>query len=81
MENGGPGRSRTGDKRFRKPLLYPSELQARFSVDYHSKNVVPLRALVARRGAAILARRRRAAPLRRLKELTRWVRTLRRAML
>src|ERR1700690_4224685 len=28
-ENGGPGESRTPDKRFRKPLLYPSELQAR----------------------------------------------------
>jgi hypothetical protein len=26
---GGPGESRTPDKRFRKPLLYPSELQAR----------------------------------------------------
>ena len=25
---GGPGESRTPDKRFRKPLLYPSELQA-----------------------------------------------------
>ena len=25
----GPGESRTPDKRFRKPLLYPSELQAR----------------------------------------------------
>ena len=22
-------------------MLYPSELQARFSVDYHSKNLVP----------------------------------------
>src|ERR1700691_2071641 len=28
-EAGGPGESRTPDKRFRKPLLYPSELQAR----------------------------------------------------
>src|ERR1700722_14352609 len=27
--NGGPGESRTPDTRFRKPLLYPSELQAR----------------------------------------------------
>ena len=27
-KNGGPGESRTPDKRFRKPLLYPSELQA-----------------------------------------------------
>src|ERR1700761_7161223 len=26
-ENGGPGQSRTADQRFRKPLLYPSELQ------------------------------------------------------
>jgi hypothetical protein len=28
-KNGGPGESRTPDTRFRKPLLYPSELQAR----------------------------------------------------
>ena len=27
-KSGGPGESRTPDKRFRKPLLYPSELQA-----------------------------------------------------
>ena len=27
--DGGPGESRTPDQRFRKPLLYPSELQAR----------------------------------------------------
>ncbi len=27
--NGGPGETRTPDTRFRKPLLYPSELQAR----------------------------------------------------
>jgi Phage integrase family len=27
-KNGGPGESRTPDTRFRKPLLYPSELQA-----------------------------------------------------
>jgi hypothetical protein len=26
---GGPGQSRTADLRFRKPLLYPSELQGR----------------------------------------------------
>src|SRR5262249_45382597 len=26
---GGPGRSRTADQRFRKPLLYPSELRGR----------------------------------------------------
>src|SRR2546430_16489063 len=25
--NGGPGRSRTADQRFRKPLLYPTELR------------------------------------------------------
>jgi hypothetical protein len=28
-KDGGPGESRTPDQRFRKPLLYPSELQAR----------------------------------------------------
>ncbi len=28
-ESGGPGESRTPGARFRKPLLYPSELQAR----------------------------------------------------
>src|SRR5271156_427732 len=27
--NGGPGRSRTADQRFRKPLLYPTELRGR----------------------------------------------------
>ena len=27
-KSGGPGESRTPDTRFRKPLLYPSELQA-----------------------------------------------------
>ena len=26
---GGPGRSRTADQRFRKPLLYPTELRGR----------------------------------------------------
>ena len=31
--NGGPGRSRTADQRFRKPLLYPSELRGRWG-DY-----------------------------------------------
>ena len=30
-ENGGPGVTRTLDLRFRKPLLYPSELQGRSS--------------------------------------------------
>jgi hypothetical protein len=25
--DGGPGRSRTADQRFRKPLLYPTELR------------------------------------------------------
>src|SRR6516165_9428505 len=28
--DGGPGQSRTADQRFRKPLLYPSELRGRF---------------------------------------------------
>ena len=37
---GGAGESRTRDKRFRKPLLYPSELQPQHSVDYHTKNDV-----------------------------------------
>jgi hypothetical protein len=27
IESGGPGRSRTADQRFRKPLLYPTELR------------------------------------------------------
>ena len=27
--HGGPGRSRTADQRFRKPLLYPTELRGR----------------------------------------------------
>jgi hypothetical protein len=27
LGGGGPGRSRTADLRFRKPLLYPSELR------------------------------------------------------
>jgi hypothetical protein len=31
--SGGPGESRTPDKRFRKPLLYPSELQAHTEVN------------------------------------------------
>ena len=29
INNGGPGQSRTADLRFRKPLLYPSELRGR----------------------------------------------------
>ena len=29
VQDGGPGQSRTADQRFRKPLLYPSELQGR----------------------------------------------------
>src|SRR3954463_15102953 len=29
MSSGGPGQSRTADQRFRKPLLYPSELRGR----------------------------------------------------
>jgi hypothetical protein len=33
VENdGGPGRSRTADQRFRKPLLYPTELRGRCDV-------------------------------------------------
>ena len=36
FERGGPGQSRTADQRFRKPLLYPSELRGRRkpSIDY-----------------------------------------------
>jgi hypothetical protein len=38
--SGGPGESRTPDTRFRKPLLYPSELQAPsnspFTIAYHA---------------------------------------------
>src|ERR1700752_5147474 len=34
---GGPGESRTPDQRFRKPLLYPSELQARRGVSILSR--------------------------------------------
>ena len=30
--NGGPGQSRTADLRFRKPLLYPSELRGRLLI-------------------------------------------------
>jgi integrase len=30
-DDGGPGQSRTADQRFRKPLLYPSELQGRLA--------------------------------------------------
>jgi hypothetical protein len=30
--NGGPGRSRTADQRFRKPLLYPTELRGHCEV-------------------------------------------------
>ena len=36
--NGGPGQSRTADQRFRKPLLYPSELRGRH--DHHFFNLV-----------------------------------------
>ena len=34
---GAPGRIRTRDPRFRKPLLYPTELQARFVVSLNNK--------------------------------------------
>jgi hypothetical protein len=37
---GGPGESRTPDKRFRKPLLYPSELQAREKLTDHNTGLV-----------------------------------------
>ena len=38
VENGGPGQSRTADQRFRKPLLYPSELQGQLnSFNYRMK--------------------------------------------
>ncbi len=34
---GAPGRTRTRDPRFRKPLLYPTELQAHFVVSLNNK--------------------------------------------
>ncbi len=34
---GAPGRIRTRDPRFRKPLLYPTELQARFLISLNNK--------------------------------------------
>ena len=37
LKTGGPGQSRTADQRFRKPLLYPSELQG--LVDLNSPSV------------------------------------------
>ncbi len=33
-KNGGPGQIRTADTRFRKPLLYPSELQGRGALQH-----------------------------------------------
>ena len=33
--DGGPGRSRTADLRFRKPTLYPSELRGHFRRNYN----------------------------------------------
>ena len=46
-ESGGAGEIRTPDKRFRKPLLYPSELQPRSSIvilpgHFRSARVCPL---------------------------------------
>ncbi len=35
--NGGPGRSRTADLRFRKPSLYPSELRGRRLLYYRTQ--------------------------------------------
>ena len=32
-KHGGPGRSRTADQRFRKPLLYPTELRGHFIIN------------------------------------------------
>jgi hypothetical protein len=32
LERGGPGQSRTADLRFRKPLLYPSELRGQWEI-------------------------------------------------
>src|SRR6266566_5945486 len=34
-KSGGPGQSRTGDKQFRKLLLYPSELRGQLELRYH----------------------------------------------
>ena len=44
--DGGPGRSRTADQRFRKPLLYPTELRGRCElIHYRTSNPseIPLR--------------------------------------
>jgi hypothetical protein len=43
--NGGPGRSRTADQRFRKPLLYPTELRGRCSLTRLSHAGLPKQAL------------------------------------
>ena len=37
--DGGAGRSRTGDLRFRKPPLYPSELQPHMPQSYNKRPV------------------------------------------
>ena len=43
QRTGGPGETRTPDQRFRKPLLYPSELQARRQTgDRHKVAQMPL---------------------------------------
>ena len=40
IENaGGPGVSRTRDLRFRKPLLYPSELRGQCDVNHYAMSV------------------------------------------
>ena len=43
--NGGPGRSRTADQRFRKPLLYPTELRGRCNLTRLSHAGLPKQAL------------------------------------
>ena len=41
ITSGGPGRSRTADQRFRKPLLYPTELRGRILIVMEqSRNVI-----------------------------------------
>ena len=39
--SGGPGQSRTADQRFRKPLLYPSELRGQLDVVALSHGTFP----------------------------------------
>ncbi len=41
MRHGAPGRSRTCDHRLRRPVLYPSELQARSTVPVQLKGCIP----------------------------------------